>query len=154
MISFALSLLTTVSQQAPRSPSSVLANPISMMMYTSALLLLFADSAFSFTARCCVSPALAAKHHKSGLRMEVTDEDSDRLRRDALRLPANVPDDNSDDYPSSLSPSEPDRFVPILAVGSFAGFLAIIANEYLTRGFCPPFLNTCLNVQQQGGWGS
>ena len=91
-------------------------------------------------------------------RMSGEDDPSDAAaRKQALRLPDPMPPDAdaADDWesPSSRS-SEPDLFIPILTVGSIAGFSLIVLNEYVTRGFCPPFLSTCINLQESGGWGT
>lgn len=79
--------------------------------------------------------------------------DDDDIRT-ALRMPdtadAALRDEVEEPTPSRSS--EPDLLIPIVSIGSFAGFGAIIANEYLTRGFCPPFLNTCLSVAEDNGW--
>ena len=79
-------------------------------------------------------------------------DDEDATLRDALRLPDPL-EAKEDAGMIRPSPSEPDLFVPIIVVGSFACFAVIIANEYLTRGFCPPFLSTCLFGADNGGWG-
>ena len=87
-------------------------------------------------------------------------DSDDAARRDALRLPdADAPVTRSDENDWDSAPAggnQPDLLIPVIAVGSFAAFALIIANEYLTRGFCPPFLDTCINLLggTDGGWGS
>lgn len=87
---------------------------------------------------------------------ESTDEDA--ATRDALRLPdPAAPSTRSDESDWGATESKkPDLIIPILAIGSFAAFAAIIGSEYLTRGICPPFLDTCINLlgNDDGGWGS
>ena len=90
----------------------------------------------------------------------MSEDSDDEATRQALRLPD--PDKpasktDPDDWEVAPTTAKPDLFIPLLAVGSFAAFAAIIGSEYLTRGICPPFLDTCINFlggDDTGGWGS
>ena len=66
------------------------------------------------------------------------EEPDESTIRDALRLPEQregpTPATDADDWASSET-KHPDMFIPILSVGSFAGFGAIIANEYVERRY-------------------
>lgn len=81
---------------------------------------------------------------------------SDEEVREALRLPEpGAPELRDEEPPTPTTSNQPDLLIPFLSIGSFAGFGLLIANEYLTRGFCPPFLNTCFSLNNDaGGWGS
>ena len=98
----------------------------------------------------------ARQREAFGLPDPLQESEVDEARqREALRLPDPLRDTGTDTaWEGSSSRSEPDLFIPILTVGSFAGFALIILNEYVTRGFCPPFLSTCINLQDSGGWGA
>ena len=104
-----------------------------------------------------------AFHAPIGLRTLLSDrarlplvrmQDDDGVR-EALRRPNPGAPKLRDDEPPTPPSSERDLLIPVLSVGSFACFGLLIANEYLTRGVCPPFLNTCFSLSDDaGGWGS
>ena len=83
-------------------------------------------------------------------------EDDEAAQRDALRMPdPDAPPSRADENYSQKG--QTDIFIPLLAIGSFAAFALIIGSEYLTRGICPPFLDTCINLlggADDQGWGS
>lgn len=103
-----------------------------------------------------------ALHAPIGLRTLLTDrvrfplvrmQDDDGVR-ESLRMP-NPGAPKLRDEPPTPPSSERDLLIPVISVGSFACFGLLIANEYLTRGVCPPFLNTCFSLSDDaGGWGS
>jgi hypothetical protein len=104
-----------------------------------------------------------ALHAPIGLRTLLSDrarlplvrmlQDDDGVR-EALRMP-NPGAPKLRDEPPTPPSSERDLLIPVISVGSFACFGLLIANEYLTRGVCPPFLNTCFSLSDDaGGWGS
>jgi hypothetical protein len=105
---------------------------------------------------------LTALHAPIGLRTLLSDrarlslvrmQDDDGVR-EALRMP-NPGAPKLRDEPPTPPSSERDLLIPVISVGSFACFGLLIANEYLTRGVCPPFLNTCFSLSDDaGGWGS
>jgi hypothetical protein len=84
-------------------------------------------------------------------------DEEDAAQREALRLPdpaAPATKKDPSDWEASAGEEQRDLIIPVLAIGSFALFALIIGSEYLTRGFCPPFLDTCINLfgSDDGGW--
>lgn len=83
-------------------------------------------------------------------RMGSEDDESDTATRDdALRMPkstASASDDIYDGWEEDdiVRQDEPDLVIIGLVGASFLAFFGIIAAEYYTRGFCPPFLDYCL----------